>query len=94
VTLAAWVSLPDVMNFENPENPPAAKFTARLLEADNPSLIVVRLVLNGPFLDALSVGSHRSFNYTDGHARLLALLRESASLAPSNCLRYREGLKL
>ncbi len=94
VTFATTDNLPDVMIVENPETHPVAKFAVRFVKVEKPSMIVVRLVLEGQFLGGLTVISQGQSRYAEKHASLLASLREPASIALSNCLRYQEVLKL
>ena len=94
VTLAIGDTLPNVMVVENPETHPVAKYAIRHVEAKNPSMIILRLVLEGQFLGGLAVLSKDQVGYTEEYANLLATLEEPASLALSNCRRYQEVIKL
>ncbi|MGD9363648.1 MAG: sigma 54-interacting transcriptional regulator [Desulfobacterales bacterium] len=94
VELATGLSLPDIMVVENPAKHPVAKYAIRFVETKNPSMIIIRLVLEGQFLGGLAVLSNDKGIYDEEHANLLATLKEPASIALSNCRRFQEVNRL
>ena len=94
VALATGLSLPDIMIVENPEKHPVAKHAIQFVETTNPSMIIMRLVLEGQFLGGLAVLSNAKGIYGEEHVNLLATLKEPASIALSNCRRFQEVNRL
>jgi formate hydrogenlyase transcriptional activator len=60
---------------------------------DGPS-IVIEMVLAGKRMGALIIVSEEKVNYTQEHARLLALLNEPLGIALTNSIRYRKVQQL
>lgn len=56
--------------------------------------IVLRLIVEGKLIGALTVNSRREREFTHEHARLLALLNDPFAIALANSLAYREVLDL
>jgi transcriptional regulator with GAF, ATPase, and Fis domain len=64
-----------------------------LLDKDS-SLLVLRLIVGGDIVGAVSFIARGSGRFTQNHADLLTLLREPFAIALSNCIRYQELLRL
>jgi transcriptional regulator with GAF, ATPase, and Fis domain len=94
VALATGLSLPDIMIVENPEKHPVAKYAIQFVENTDPSMIIMRLVLEDQFLGGLAVLSNDKGIYGEEHVNLLATLKEPASIALSNCRRFQEVNRL
>jgi transcriptional regulator with GAF, ATPase, and Fis domain len=58
------------------------------------SVIVVRLIVEEEWLGSVSLRAEGWDKFTDGHLRLLSLLKEPFAIALTNSLRYRELLEL
>jgi transcriptional regulator with GAF, ATPase, and Fis domain len=70
------------------------KYTFHHASLTEPSIIVARPIIDGKYLGALTLMVEGKSKYTNNHAHLLSLLREPASIALSNSLRYIKVLKL
>jgi transcriptional regulator with GAF, ATPase, and Fis domain len=58
------------------------------------SLLVMRLVLEGRVVGAVTLYAEQSGRFTEEHAALVSLLREPFAIALSNCIRFGQVLKL
>ena len=87
-------SSPEVMIVDDPNTHPALKHTFHHSGLLNPSIMVARLIVENKYLGALTIMAEGGGRYTNGHLHLLSLMREPASIALSNSLRYIEVLKL
>jgi formate hydrogenlyase transcriptional activator len=87
-------SFPEVMIVDDPNTHPALKHTIHHVELANPSIIVARLIIEDKYLGALTIMAEGKGRYSDEHVHLLSLLREPASIALSNSLRYLDVIKL
>ena len=94
LALATSNTLPEIMVVEDSSTHPVAKYPAQFIGATNASMIILRLILEGKFLGGLSVISKKKGAYTKNHTSLLSTLKEPASIALINCLRYQEVIKL
>jgi transcriptional regulator with GAF, ATPase, and Fis domain len=92
-----FVERPDVQTLviERAEMHPTARpwISNGLMDKDS-SLLVLRLVVGGDIVGAVTFLSRGSGRYSQEHAEILSLLREPFAIALSNSIRYRELLKL
>lgn len=94
-TIDQWTkSSPEMLIVDDPNTNPVLKHTYHHSGLKNPSIIVFRLIIEDKYLGALTIMTEGNVKYTDNHIHLLSLLREPASIALSNTLRYIEALKL
>jgi transcriptional regulator with GAF, ATPase, and Fis domain len=95
--IRAFVERPDVQTLivQRAEMHPTARpwISQGLLDKDS-SLLVLRLIVGGEIVGAVTFIARGSGNFTDEHAKLVSLLREPFAIALSNSLRYRELLEL
>jgi transcriptional regulator with GAF, ATPase, and Fis domain len=95
-TIDQWTkSSPEMLIVDDPNTHPALKYTfLHHSELENPSIIIARLIIEGRSLGSLIIMAEGNGRYTDKHLSLLSLIREPASIALSNILRYIKLLKL
>jgi len=75
-------------------HPTARPWISKGLLHKDASLLVLRLIVGGEIVGAVTFLAQSSGKFTQEHAELLSLLREPFAIALSNSLRYEELLKL
>jgi formate hydrogenlyase transcriptional activator len=88
-----FVERPDIQTLviERAETHPTAQpWISKGLLDKNASLLVLRLIVKGNIIGALTFHASGSGIFAKGHAHLLSLLREPFSIALSNSIRYQE----
>jgi transcriptional regulator with GAF, ATPase, and Fis domain len=93
----SFAERPDIQTLvvERAEMHPTARpwISKGLLDGDA-SLLVLRLIVGGEIVGAVTLLAQGSGKFTQEHAELFSLLREPFAIALSNSLRYEELLKL
>ncbi|RPJ08912.1 MAG: AAA family ATPase [Deltaproteobacteria bacterium] len=85
---------PDVRIVNRPEIDPVTRQMAKVHGKPDSSILVMRIVIGGERIGALTVRADGLDRYTEEHAKLLSILNEPFGIALSNSLRYHEVLKL
>jgi transcriptional regulator with GAF, ATPase, and Fis domain len=86
--------LPDVRIVNRPELDPVTRQMGKVHGKLDSSVLVMRIVIGGERIGALTVRTDGLDRYNEEHAKLLSLLNEPFGIALSNSLRYHEVLKL
>lgn len=86
--------VPNVRIVNRPEADPVEKKIAESFKIPNSSALLMRLVIEDERLGTLALTVEGLDQYTEDHARLLALLNEPFAMALSNALTHQEVLRL
>jgi transcriptional regulator with GAF, ATPase, and Fis domain len=88
------VLLPEVMIVNRPESDPVTKEMGSAHGKLDSSVLVMRLVIAGANIGALTLRADGTDRYTEEHGHLLRALNEPFAIALSNSMRYQEVLAL
>ncbi|MEW6185522.1 MAG: sigma 54-interacting transcriptional regulator [Thermodesulfobacteriota bacterium] len=87
-------ALPEVRFVNRPAADPVTRQMAGVHGRGDSSLLIMRLVIEGQRIGALTLRTDGADRYSDEHSRRLAMLNKPFAIALLNSLRYQEVLRL